>query len=135
MEKGNEAGGGAPMGTGPKIASGAGAEAGTGTATAAPPPFSEPVPPLAGEGAPGTGGGAATTHPRGEVLDSDGSKLRLDGTGGAEYLDPTGRTARLEGDGWVDPATGQPAAQDLADRATQMLQETELGRRRIYPPS
>ena len=158
MEKGNEAVGGPAMGTGPKIASGAGTEGGgvvaggarsgaatgtlsgteTGTGTAAaPPPFSEPVPPPPGEAEPGTGGGGATSQrwrslPAQEGESADGSKLRLDGEGGAEYQEGD-RTVRLEGDRWVDPTTGQPAAPDLADRAGNALGEIEE-QLRLNPP-
>lgn len=160
MEKGNGPGTGPDMGTGPKIASGAGTEGGgalaggassgaatgtlsgteTGTGTAtAPPPFSEPVPPLPGEGERGTGGGAATTQsrpplPAGEWEYPDGSKLFVDSTGGAEYHEGN-QVAQLEGDRWVDPTTGRPhAVQDLVDRAAQKLWELEQ-QVRLNPPS
>lgn len=81
----------------------------------------------------GPGGGAATEQPYGNRWRSlpeqesefpDGSKLRLDGEGGAEYREGD-RAARLEGDRWVDPATGEPASKAFSEKAGSRVRDVE----------
>ena len=52
----------------------------------------------------------------------DGAKLRLDGQGGAEYEEGPNR-AKLVGNDWVDPKTGQPVDRGVGAKADHRLRQ------------
>jgi len=142
MEKGNATDGGrqdatptgsaSRTGTVPDTTTSAGPGTGTGTA-----PKGTPAP----SGSPG-GGSAAGSAPSTtagtterkilhqgshEETYPDGSRLRLDGQGGAEFQQGP-NTARLQGHDWVDPKTGQRVDRGLWASADHRLRELEIKR-------
>jgi hypothetical protein len=123
MEKGNgtSTGGGATTtnggagGTGGTPAGGTSTDPGTGTGT-------EPAPSDQGGG----GGSQADqereqkdTRPSGEIINPDGSRLKINADGSWEYTDPSGQQGlALPNTGmYLDPATGEPLGSEFHDGA------------------
>ncbi|MDP9482839.1 MAG: hypothetical protein M3P84_06410 [Chloroflexota bacterium] len=98
------------------------------------PPSPTPTGGGAAAGGEPTPGGSPTTQRR-EVLHQgyhvetyrDGSTLRLDGEGGAEFRQGP-NAAQLRGGDWVDPRTGQRVHGGLWASADHRLREIEVNR-------